>query len=83
METVYVVEDYNFEENHIFSTLDKAKDFCYRLAENKWEDMCEEDFEEKSFDKELVVFNEHEDCIYVECDCVDVAIITPYELDKD
>ena len=79
---VYLVEDYNFDEKHIFSTIDKAKEFCRRLAEIEWKcDIlgCEED----SFDKNLVTFTECEDCIYVDYDLEDIAIITSYELDKD
>lgn len=79
---VYLVEDYDCNEKHIFSTLDKAKKFCRRLAEIEWKcDIlgCEED----SFDKKLVTFTEDKDCIYVDYDLDDIAIITPYELDKD
>jgi hypothetical protein len=54
---VYLVNDFSYEGTHIFSTLDKAKEYCYESAEQGWEQSTPS-FEEQPFDKNDVTFIE-------------------------
>ena len=78
---VYLVDDYHFGEKHIFSTLDKAKKFCYRLAEQDFE-LIPSNYEADTFNKDNVEFVDGKDCIYVANE-FDIAIIIICEVDKD
>jgi len=79
---IYLVRDFGYENMYMFSTLDKAKECCYNLAEQEWEQNTSS-FEENPFDKDDVTFVNGKDCIYVDYQYRDLAIITTHELDNN